>query len=546
MAGGLYVRRNLTAHSAAALMAWATAQGFKDVTRPEEMHATIVWSIDDVTLEPVGGVERADDGGRSVTRLGDNGAIVLTIRSEALTLRWAEAIAVGAFWEYSGYTPHVTISWGGDGDHALDLAAIEPFEGELEFGPEVHSEFNDDKRNVTVLRAMQIEAMALNLPYWDNHPNRMPFSGILTRIDKPSDVAPHGSGGKRVLLTRYAAEHALPSLLGMAVDLTPGFDGHDVKRKIGLITEANIEGDAITIRGFVYAADFPEEAKRIKRDADELGFSYEMKHVGVIDQRADPLVIESCVFTGAAILKKLDGAYHTTSLAAARERQKEIDMKPEEIAALLATAVTKAMEPVTARLDKIEASQTSFVGDLEAGRALHAKVKPLADQVRAVGVTLHAAGIGIDAQRGHVATINRIADHMEAEARMGRTPTIYEGNDFFASRDDKSLKDLQAAAAEKDKALDALKATVDDLTTKLADVSARAFQAAAEPGRKTISADGIALMNKYAIDAGGEKLSITQVNAALDKMGIKGTRAIEAKLRLHAAGAITDTTPAVH
>lgn len=541
MAGGLFVRRTLTAQSAAALMAWATANGFKNVTRPEEMHATIVYSIDDVKLDVEGGMLIADADGRAVQRLGDRGAIVLMVKSEALTLRWASAIALGAFWPYSGYTPHVTISWGGDGDDIIDLASIAPFDGVLEFTGEVHSEFNDDQKHVTVLRATQIEAMALNLPYWRDHPNRMPFSGILTRVDKPSDVAPHGSGGKRVLLTRWAALDALPSLLGMAVDFTPKFDGHDVKRKIGLITEADIEGDAVTIKGFIYAADFPEEAKHIKATQDQLGFSYELKQVLVSDERAEVLVIESCVFTGAAVLNKLDGAYHTTSLAAARQPANEVDMKPEELQAILNASLKSALDPIAARLDKVEASHATIVGDLEAGRAMHAKVKPLADQLRASGVTLLAAGFGADKDRGHVATINRIADHLEAEARLGKTPTVYEGNDFFASNSDKhpGLKALEAAAAEKDKALDDLKKTVDDLTTKLNDVSTKAFNAAVEPGRKSISADGLALLNKYALEANGEtKLTITQVNAAFEKMGLKGPAAIAAKLRLQEAGAL--------
>ena len=62
------------------------------------------------------------------------------------------------------------------------------------------------------------EAMALDIPEFAGHPNRVPFSGVLTRLDAPSDRAPNGAAGHRVLLTRAAAERALPSLLGMAVD----------------------------------------------------------------------------------------------------------------------------------------------------------------------------------------------------------------------------------------------------------------------------------------------------------------------------------------
>ena len=46
-----------------------------------------------------------------------------------------------------------------------------------------------------------------------NHPNRMPFRGVLTILDTPSDRPPAGARGHRVVLTRAAAEAALPSLI---------------------------------------------------------------------------------------------------------------------------------------------------------------------------------------------------------------------------------------------------------------------------------------------------------------------------------------------
>jgi len=86
---------------------------------------------------------------------------------------------------------------------------------------------------------MRLEGMAVQFPHVKGHPNRVNFEGVLTLVDAASDRAPAGARGHRVWLTREAAEAALPSLLGMAVDYRPGWDGHDAKRKIGLITEAD-------------------------------------------------------------------------------------------------------------------------------------------------------------------------------------------------------------------------------------------------------------------------------------------------------------------
>ena len=82
--------------------------------------------------------------------------------------------------------------------------------------------------------------MAIDLPPFAAHPNRAPFRGVLTLVDTPSDSAPAGGRGHRVLITRAAAERAIPSLLGMALDYAPSLDRHDARRKVGIITEANV------------------------------------------------------------------------------------------------------------------------------------------------------------------------------------------------------------------------------------------------------------------------------------------------------------------
>ena len=87
---------------------------------------------------------------------------------------------------------------------------------------------------------MQWEAMALAMPEVDGHPNRRGFRGVLTVADAPSDRAPSGAGGHKVMLTAQATERALPSLLGMAVDYAPELDRHDAQRKVGIITSADL------------------------------------------------------------------------------------------------------------------------------------------------------------------------------------------------------------------------------------------------------------------------------------------------------------------
>src|SRR5690349_14486499 len=103
---------------------------------------------------------------------------------------------------------------------------------------------------------IQVESMAVEMPEVRNHPNRERFKGILTQVDVPSDKAPAGARGHRVLLVRAAAEAALASLIGMGLDYAPSLDRHDVQRKIGVITRADIVGRNLEVSGYLFARDF--------------------------------------------------------------------------------------------------------------------------------------------------------------------------------------------------------------------------------------------------------------------------------------------------
>jgi hypothetical protein len=117
-----------------------------------------------------------------------------------------------------------------------------------------------------------------------------------------------------VVLTRAAAEKALPSLLGMAVDYRPGWDGHDARCKIGVLTEAKLAANKLVVRGYLYARDFPEVAEAIEAHApDAMGMSYELADARVEDMRAQIWRLTRVTFTGAAILLREKAAYRATS-----------------------------------------------------------------------------------------------------------------------------------------------------------------------------------------------------------------------------------------
>jgi hypothetical protein len=160
---------------------------------------------------------------------------------------------------------------------------------------------------------MRLEAMGVEFPAVHGHPNRLPFEGVLTLVDVASDKAPAGARGHRVVLTRAAAEAALPSLLGMAVDFKASWDGHDARQKCGIITAAEIEGKKLQVGGYLFARDFPEMETQFRKNCDGLGMSYELADAHVADMRAQVWTLTKATFTGAAILLREKAAYRNTS-----------------------------------------------------------------------------------------------------------------------------------------------------------------------------------------------------------------------------------------
>lgn len=158
-----------------------------------------------------------------------------------------------------------------------------------------------------------VQAMAVTLPEVAGHPNRAPFNGVLTLIDEASTKAPSGARGHRVILTRAAALAALPSLLGMAVDYAPAWDGHDARRKCGIITHADVEGRRLHVAGYLYARDFPEVERQVRQcTPGAMGMSWELADAHVEDMRAEVWKLTRATFTGAAILLREKAAYRDT------------------------------------------------------------------------------------------------------------------------------------------------------------------------------------------------------------------------------------------
>ena len=93
---------------------------------------------------------------------------------------------------------------------------------------------------------LSLDAMSLELPRLrSRHPNRLPFRGVLTLLDVPSDRAPAGARGHRVLMTRAAAE------ISHAAAPRPAWNSPTPTPSL------------LTVRGYIFARDFPEVVRAL-------------------------------------------------------------------------------------------------------------------------------------------------------------------------------------------------------------------------------------------------------------------------------------------
>jgi HK97 family phage prohead protease len=144
----LYVSRGLL--NADDFIAWAKEAGFAKTLAADDMHVTVAFSrkpvdwaaagehLESIIVPPA---SEQKDGERSIEKLGDKGAVVLRFESPELADRWQQFRDIGASWDWPGYKPHVTITYAG-GD--VDLDGIEPYQGELRFGPERFAELDEN------------------------------------------------------------------------------------------------------------------------------------------------------------------------------------------------------------------------------------------------------------------------------------------------------------------------------------------------------------------------------------------------------------------
>lgn len=135
----LYVSRPLL--NPEPLLEWAREQGFTDLEDASELHVTLIYSRQAVDWLDMGQAWEAEvivpEGGPRVLERFNEGAVVLAFASSDLEWRHRSLVERGASFDFDQYQPHVTLTYNGA---LLNLEGIEPYQGELRFGPERFAE----------------------------------------------------------------------------------------------------------------------------------------------------------------------------------------------------------------------------------------------------------------------------------------------------------------------------------------------------------------------------------------------------------------------
>ena len=183
----------------------------------------VVWVLDDDSVQ-----KYAD---RTITNLGEDGAVVLRFESAPLAARHQYFKDHGASWDHDGYHPHITLTYAAP--EGMDLSTVEPYTGRIVLGPEQFQELEtgwaedikehaeEDGKWITMkgrhvfIRDGETpeEALKRSLDLWIKHEIDVLSQDELHTVQSYLDTNNAGPGKDRLF---FAALNKLPQYEGTA------------------------------------------------------------------------------------------------------------------------------------------------------------------------------------------------------------------------------------------------------------------------------------------------------------------------------------------
>lgn len=222
------------------------------------------------------------------------------------------------------------------------------------------------------MNSITFQCSAVDVVVNKKHPNKLEFKASICYVDKPSDVAPNGTNGKLLVLTKDGTEKALDSmaLMGINCSMESNYTQHDPREKVGIVEKAWIDGDLLKCSGFFYAQDYPDIAWFVKNAVNDLGFSIEATDIQCT-QDETTVYANSFVFTGLCALFAKSAAYTKTCidyLAAnkqTKETDKHMEFTKEDLQSMIEAMVTKFEASVAEVKTSVETMVTEVKAEVD-------------------------------------------------------------------------------------------------------------------------------------------------------------------------------------
>lgn len=240
-----------------------------------------------------------------------------------------------------------------------------------------------------------------------SHCNKMAWEGCITKLGQPSDGAPGGADGHRIVITQEAGTLDHKTFEGMPLNCTFGegffgsgedvFTGHG-DLIIGYIEKSWVSGNELMASGFIWRDTFPEVAFQATNAKSSLGFSVEMYcPESRCGEDEDFVYVDRFTGTGCAMLFSECAAFGDTyikQLVARRMKTEELGMNKEEMQVAISAGIDAAVDKLTemmagkiedtlTKLAEIETAVATLDGKVEAQKA-----EADAEEVKALKATI--------------------------------------------------------------------------------------------------------------------------------------------------------------
>lgn len=237
------------------------------------------------------------------------------------------------------------------------------------------------------------------------HPNKMLWTGIVTRVGLPSNAAPCGTGGKLLIISEEAAKNAAPSMVNMPLNCEWPDDiwfgsspemamtGHDTDNIIGTVISAEVIGDSFVCSGIVWKQNFPDVAFMINNAVESLGFSIEA-NINSSTEDDSAVTVTDITFTGLATLWKKCAAWENTEfqqLVASRIKTKDdVDMNEDQMKALLEAMFSNVKAELALVQEKVETAVSEVKAEVDKANS---KVEQLAVGLNETNEAIKASAV---------------------------------------------------------------------------------------------------------------------------------------------------------